>query len=122
MNPLMVLVAGELDESQVIRLPRAYLLILLTVGTGTGGYFFYAALNNRPHATHYHPTLPNTTQRPAALGFGLMMLLMEPARRGTFCGRLRLRDYISELFDERTCSPDGIGLDASRAHLMKFSQ
>jgi hypothetical protein len=58
----------------------------------------------------------------SVLGFGLMMGCMNPSRRSSFFGRLSLRDYISELWDVRTYAPIGEGLDASRAHLLKFSK
>ena len=43
------------------------------------------------------------------------------SHRGSFFGRLSLRQYISELFDTRTYAPIGEGVDASNAHLLKFS-
>ena len=56
------------------------------------------------------------------LGLGLMMAFMNPSHRRSFFGRLSLRQYIDELFEERTYAPFGHGLDASRAHLLKFSR
>ena len=50
------------------------------------------------------------------------MAFMNASHRQSFFGRLSLREYIDELFDERMYAPLGHGLDASRAHLLKFSR
>ena len=52
----------------------------------------------------------------------LMALSMNPSHRRSFFGRLCLKQYIAELWDTRTYAPVGSGIDASRAHLLKFSR
>ena len=56
------------------------------------------------------------------LGFTVMIVFMNSSHRRTFCGRLSLREYIDEIWEERVYAPLGHGLDASRAHLLKFSR
>ena len=51
-----------------------------------------------------------------------MMAFMNASHRRTFFGRLSLRQYVSELFGKRTYAPVGDGVDASNAHLLKFSK
>ena len=58
----------------------------------------------------------------AISGFALILAFMNPSHRRSFWGRLSLREYVAELFDSRTYAPVGSGLDASRAHLLKFSR
>ena len=58
----------------------------------------------------------------SVLGFGLMIALMNPTHRRTFFGRLSMRKYVEELWDERAYAPLGQGIDASRAHILKFSK
>ena len=56
------------------------------------------------------------------LGFIAMLAFMNPSHRQSFFGRLSMRKYIDELWDERTYAPLGQGIDASRAHILKFSK
>ena len=58
----------------------------------------------------------------AVVGAALMAMSMNPSHRPQFFGRLSLKQYVAELWDTRTCAPVGSGVDASRAHLLKFSR
>ena len=58
----------------------------------------------------------------AVVGAALAAVNMEPSHRKSFCGRLSLKEYVAELWESRTYAPKGAGLDASRAHLIKFSR
>ena len=58
----------------------------------------------------------------AVAGAVLAVVAMNPSHRGSFFGRLSLKQYVAELWETRTCAPVGSGIDASRAHLLKFSR
>ena len=58
----------------------------------------------------------------ALAGAIVMAAAMNPSHRQSFLGRQSLKQYIAELWDTRTYAPVGSGLDASRAHLLKFSR
>ena len=58
----------------------------------------------------------------AVVGVALMAANMNASHRKSFCGRLSLKEYVAELWDERTYAPLGQGIDASRAHILKFSK
>ena len=58
----------------------------------------------------------------ALAGAAMMAAAMIPSHRQSFLGRQSLKQYIAELWDTRTYAPIGSGLDASRAHLLKFSK
>jgi hypothetical protein len=55
-------------------------------------------------------------------GAAMMAAAMNPSHRKSFLGRQNLKQYITELWETRTYAPVGSGLDASRAHLLKFSR
>ena len=56
------------------------------------------------------------------LGFIAMLAFMNATHRRSFFGQLSMREYIDELWEERTYAPLGRGIDASRAHILKFSK
>ena len=58
----------------------------------------------------------------AIIGAVLMAMSMDPSYRRSFFGRLSLNQYVGELWETRTYAPIGSGIDASRAHLLKFSR
>ena len=92
-NPLMVLVGFHFDDARGIQVSQALVLGLLAGSTAV-----------------------------AVAGGVLMAVMMSPSHRRSFWGRQSLREYVSELFDSRTYAPVGMGSDASRAHLLKFSR
>ena len=57
-----------------------------------------------------------------ALGFTLLMTLINKTHRRTFYEHLPLRAYVIEMWNTRTEAGLGEGMDASRAHLLKFSR
>ena len=58
----------------------------------------------------------------AVVGAVLRAMSMNPSHRSSFFGRLSLKQYVAELWNTRTQAPVGSGIDASRAHLLKFSR
>eukprot|EP00618_Florenciella_parvula_P016977 CAMPEP_0119473200 /NCGR_PEP_ID=MMETSP1344-20130328/4942_1 /TAXON_ID=236787 /ORGANISM="Florenciella parvula, Strain CCMP2471" /LENGTH=2127 /DNA_ID=CAMNT_0007506261 /DNA_START=134 /DNA_END=6517 /DNA_ORIENTATION=- len=58
----------------------------------------------------------------ALAGAVMMAAAMDPSHRRSFLGRLSLKQYVAELWETRTYAPLGSGIDASRAHLLKFSR
>jgi hypothetical protein len=58
----------------------------------------------------------------ALAGAATMAAAMDPSHRQSFLGRLSLKQYVAELWETRTYAPLGSGIDASRAHLLKFSR
>ena len=58
----------------------------------------------------------------AVAGAVVMITSMNASHRASFFGRLSLKQYVAELWENRTCAPVGSGIDASRAHLLKFSR
>ena len=91
-NPMMLIYVMSLG-SQTIAFSRGFMLSSLAISTAT-----------------------------AVVGAVLMALSMNPSHRPSFFGRLSLKQYIAELWDTRTYAPVGSGIDASRAHLLKFSR
>ena len=58
----------------------------------------------------------------ALAGAAMMAAAMNPSHRRSFLGRMSLKQYVAELWETRTYAPVGSGVDASRAHLLKFSR
>ena len=58
----------------------------------------------------------------ALVGAAMMAAAMDSSHRQSFLGRLSLKQYITELWETRTYAPLGSGINASRAHLLKFSR